>query len=144
MLWQYVVIAWQKPTIGYAMHFSWWPLSVWYIIPWETLPSIVQGCWTSKYYCCISCILHSFWVVAWILWSYKHLLYITHVEGILPKGPYLHCRIPSKYCYGICEISDFTSLSHLWASYQICKVVGCAFAGNARNVFPTCDFKENL
>ena len=31
----------------------------------------------------------------------------------------------------------------LWASYQIRKIAGCACAGNAGNVFPATDFKEN-
>ena len=32
---------------------------------------------------------------------------------------------------------------HPWASYQIRKIVGCACAGNAGNVFPDTDFKGN-
>ena len=31
----------------------------------------------------------------------------------------------------------------LWASYQIRKIAGCAYAGNAGNVFPATDFKGN-
>ena len=31
-----------------------------------------------------------------------------------------------------------------WAFYQIRKIVGCACAENAGNVFPATDFKENL
>ena len=30
-----------------------------------------------------------------------------------------------------------------WASHQMRKIAGCACAGNARNVFPATDFKEN-
>ena len=30
-----------------------------------------------------------------------------------------------------------------WASYHICKIAGCACAGNAGNVFPATDFKWN-
>ena len=30
-----------------------------------------------------------------------------------------------------------------WTSYQICKIAGCASAGNAGNVFPAIDFKGN-
>ena len=30
------------------------------------------------------------------------------------------------------------------ASYQICKIAGCACAGNVGNVFPATDIKENL
>ena len=30
-----------------------------------------------------------------------------------------------------------------WVSYQIRKIVGCACAGNAGNVFPATDFEEN-
>ena len=30
-----------------------------------------------------------------------------------------------------------------WTSYQIRKIVGCACAGNAGNVFPASDFKRN-
>ena len=30
-----------------------------------------------------------------------------------------------------------------WASYQMRKIAGCACVGNAGNVFPTTDFKEN-
>ena len=32
-------------------------------------------------------------------------------------------------------------MTAVWASYQIRKIVCCACAGNARNVFPTTDFK---
>ena len=34
-------------------------------------------------------------------------------------------------------------ITHPWASYQIRKIVGCACAGNAGNVFPATDFKGN-
>ena len=30
-----------------------------------------------------------------------------------------------------------------WASCQICKIAGCAYAGNAGNVFPATEFKGN-
>ena len=42
-----------------------------------------------------------------------------------PAKAILHCR----------------QLSVPWASYQIRKIVGCACAGNAKNVFPANDFK---
>ena len=32
---------------------------------------------------------------------------------------------------------------HAWASYQVRKIAGCAWAGNAGNVFPATDFKWN-
>ena len=38
----------------------------------------------------------------------------------------------------------FTNTSVLWVSYQIRKIAGCAWAGNAGNVFPATDFKRKL
>ena len=35
------------------------------------------------------------------------------------------------------------AMSIVWASYQIRKIAGCVCAGNAGNVFPATDFKEN-
>ena len=48
------------------------------------------------------------------------------------------------------QIALFTYFSCLqviycarWAFYQICKIAGCACAGNAGSVFPSTDFKGN-
>ena len=41
------------------------------------------------------------------------------------------------------DIFLFIFLSHLWLSYQIHEIVGCAYAGNTGNVSPAADFKGN-
>ena len=38
-----------------------------------------------------------------------------------------------------CTLCGHTS----WASYEICKIAGCACTGNAGNVFPATNFKGN-
>ena len=38
---------------------------------------------------------------------------------------------------------DVSCVFKAWASYQICKIAGCACAGNAGNVFPATNFKGN-
>ena len=42
--------------------------------------------------------------------------------------------------YTVCSID---CMAVPWASYQISKIAGCAWVGNAGNVFPATDFKGN-
>ena len=61
-----------------------------------------------------------------------------------------HCLVAPSYCpktmltYHGRDLMAFPWLrAFLWASYQIQKIVGCACAGNAGNVFPATDLKGN-
>ena len=47
-----------------------------------------------------------------------------------------YSNVPIKLC------NSWPSCS--WATYQICKIVGCPCTGNTGNVFLTTDFKGNL
>ena len=59
----------------------------------------------------------------------------------------LHCTVNTMYATKRTTPSARASavmlLTNSWASYQIRKIAGCAWAGNAGNVFPAADFKEN-
>ena len=79
-------------------------------------------------------------------------------EPILPPIPCPHismflslCRLhirtrPSVSCYSNLDTSvkiQWRMSQTTWASYQIRKIVDCACAGNAGNIFPSTDFKWN-
>ena len=91
------------------------------------------------------------------------LLSRTHIDGILPKGPYPPClrmadrallagypRYEGRCVTGyriscvaqgslLRSRTDITSkhrITNPWVSYQIRKIAGCACAGNAGKVFP--------
>ena len=69
-------------------------------------------------------------IIAWYLPTIRDLYTI-----ILSQYDYLFHKMWAR--------NVITAHHILWASYQICKIAGCAFAGNAGNVFLATDVKGN-
>ena len=66
----------------------------------------------------------------WVKWVFRYLLSMLKLQYWL-----LLIYIDISFtCLGCITV---------WASYQICKIVGCACAGNAGNISPATNFKRN-
>ena len=65
-----------------------------------------------------------------------YALFINHLSECLTEPGQLDCN-------ALITLVQFPVFIFAWASYQIRKIVGCACAGNAGNVFPATDFKGN-
>ena len=69
-------------------------------------------------------------------WMYVFHNYVNHlyINGQLERQKFTQYQ----------QISNVTSKKHIqWASNPICIIGGCAYAGNAKNVFPATDFRGN-
>ena len=74
----------------------------------------------------------------------------TRVISVHPHGMSFVNVKSLKLLHCVLHTPDITqatkNLQHIasqWASHQICKIAGCACAGNTENVFPAIDFKGN-
>ena len=74
-------------------------------------------------------------LISWILWSCKMPCYLVTRQPSAIFGS-------SWAWWGYNALVFFVNIRS-WASYQIRKIAGCTYAGNAGNVFPATDFKHN-
>ena len=72
----------------------------------------------------------------WALLIQITVMFVTRVL-IKKKLPLLHAMDWCRTCETL-----ITQFADSWASYQICKIAGCACAGNAGNVFPRRRFQR--
>ena len=94
--------------------------------------------------------MHKWIILAWDNSTiYKWPIYLSG-KIIMTFEPYTCISVLRWYiacAFGnmcvTCTITTNDQLYVTWASYQIRKIVGCAFVGNAGNVFPATDFKGN-
>ena len=78
----------------------------------------------------------------WIL----RIVEIVYLERryFIETGPWVRISyIATEEMWSMSQPARENALSLAWVSYQIRKYAGCAYAGNAGNVFPATDFKWN-